>query len=454
MSNATWIRFYQNGKFRDELTFDAVEQRANDLCAGYEKAGLKAGNRVIVALDNSIDAVITYLSLLRSHMTAVPMNPNESAAWMNYISEHCRASAVVTKDGITNIRNQHDSLSLHGQVSTIIYTSGTTGEPKGVCLGWQNWKANSIAVNEHHGIDDQTIHASPLPLYHCNAHGFSMYGTYLARCKWVMFDGIEGDFLQVINSESAEIVSLVPALLEKLLRANSKWKPHARLRYILTAAAPLSATLLRCVFDFWNVRVIQGYGLSESTNFSCTVPVDLPDDLYLKVMLPKPSVGVALPGVEIRVGDDDDEGIVGELRVRSSSNCLGYWGDALGSREWVRTGDLGYYHRIEGARFYYLAGRIKEQINRGGETISPLFIEEELRALGLDGEFVVIPIPDPRLGEEVGLACAGHVETRLLEGVPWYRRPKRVFVIDNIPCTATGKVQRREVSEIIRNRFL
>ena len=62
--------------------------------------------------------------------------------------------------------------------------------------------------------------------------------------------------------------------------------------------------------------------------------------------------------------------------------------------------------------------------------------------------------PDPALGEEVGLACVGQVETRLLEGVPWHRRPKRVFVIDNIPCTATGKVQRSEVSEIIRNRFL
>jgi long-chain acyl-CoA synthetase len=455
MSKAPWIRFYRNGRLSDVLTFDTLDQRVDDLCARYEKMGLKTGDRVIVALNNSIDAVITYLALLRAQIIAVPVNPNESAAWLNYVREHSGACALVTKDGITDIKDNHHRYgSPSSQVSTIIYTSGTTGSPKGVSLGWKNWKANGTALNQHHRVDSHTIHASPLPLYHCNAHGFSMFGTYLAKCTWVMFDGVEPDFLQVIDSESAEIVSLVPPLLEKLLRANSRWKPHSGLRSIITAAAPLSGALLREVLDSWNVRVIQGYGLSESTNFSCTMPVDLPDDLYRKVMLPNPSVGVALPGIEVRVGEDDKEELVGELQIRSSSNCLGYWGDDSPSGEWIRTGDLGYYRTIERARFYYLTGRIKEQINRGGETISPVFIEEELRMLGLDGDFAVVPIPDPRLGEEVGLASAGHVESRLLQGVPWHRRPKRVFIVDNIPLTPSGKVQRTRLSEMIKNSFL
>jgi long-chain acyl-CoA synthetase len=184
------------------------------------------------------------------------------------------------------------------------------------------------------------------------------------------------------------------------------------------------------------------------------MPIDLTEEVYRKAMLPNPSVGVALPDVEIKIGDEDKEGLIGELQVKSLSNCLGYWGETVLPDEWLRTGDLGYFKVIEGKRFYYLTGRIKEQINRGGETISPVFVEEELRGLGLNGDFVVIPIPDAVLGEEVGLACVGGVERQLLDAIPWHRRPKRIFVIDKIPLTAAGKVQRRKMSEIIQRDFL
>ena len=450
MSETIWIRYYKNGQFTEELTFEAVQQQIEHVSTFLSKEGLVAGDRVLVRMVNSPQAVIAYLALKKSKMIAVPVNPNESENWLQYVYRHCNARAMLSAEGIKHfeITNDH-AKPVADNIMTIVYTSGTTGAPKGVCLSWSQWQTNGVALNVHHYVTTETVHASPLPLYHCNAHGFSMFGTYLARCRWILVDKVTNRFLDIINEERVEIVSLVPALLARLLREHYSWKPHGKLRYIVTAAAPLPAYLANEVLNAWKVRVIQGYGLSESTNFSCTMPVDLSEDTYHLVMNPHPSIGVALPGVEMRIGDHDQQNQVGELYIRSGSNCMGYWKEGPYFIDWLSTGDLGYYRIIDGRRFYYITGRIKEQINRGGETLSPIAIEEELRQLGITGEFAIVPIPHLELGEEVGLISLVPIDERIIMHIPWHRRPKKITLVDHIPQTPTGKIQRRKAAMLI-----
>ncbi len=447
VNTATWIRYYQNGMLSNELTFAEVQHEIEYQQKVLAEKGLVRGERILVCLRNSPQAVITYLALRNSGIIAVPVNPNESKEWLTFTRGHSGARAMITQEGIS-LFDVTNRIPMVDRITTIVYTSGTTGTPKGVCLGWEQWHANALALNAHHNVTRATVHGSPLPLYHCNAHGFSMFSTYIAQCKWILFDKATAGFLDVVNEEQISIVSLVPTLLARLLQDRPNWKPHSGLRYIVTAAAPLTKSLLEDILNLWGVRVIQGYGLSESTNFSCTMPVDLSDDTYREIMFPYPSIGVALPGVKISIGEHDQENHVGEFRISSPCNSVGYWKEQERSSDWLSTGDLGYYRIIDGRRFYYISGRLKEQINRGGESLSPLGIEEELRKLGATGEFAVVPIRHQDLGEEVGLVSVEPVDESILKRIPWHRRPKQVFLIDQIPRTVTGKVKRNEAAKL------
>jgi len=447
MKKAIWIKYYEQGLLKEELTFDAAETRINLRMKELNQAGIKQGDRVIVQLSNSPSAVITYLAIYRLKAIAVPVSILENREKIDFIVSDCGANSIINEDGIRSLGSERNKIET-GNISTIIYTSGTTGVPKGVCLSWDNWKANAKSLIKHHKLNNKTVFASPLLLTHCNAHGLAMITTYLAGCIWILFDKTPANILDIITKEKVEILSVVPAILYSIYNSNKNWRPHKELKYILTAAAPLSPSLLSDVLKDWKVRIVQGYGLSESTNFSCTMPINLKERFYDKIMFPWSSVGIALSGVKIKINSGNKENKVGELSVCSKSNFNGYWGkDNISLKKWVATGDIGYYKIISNKKYYYLKGRIKEIINRGGEKISPVELEHELHRLGLSGEFAVISMPDKKYGEEVGLACCNQFDFSILKSIPKYRRPKRVFLLNNLFYTHTGKLQRKKISE-------
>ncbi len=207
--------------------------------------------------------------------------------------------------------------------------------------------------------------------------------------------------------------------------------------------------LLRSISEKWKAKVIQGYGLTESTNFSCTMPIDLSDSVYNKVMFPYPSIGVTLDKAKI-TSSSNKAGALGELSISSPSNFLGYWAkEPIGAKKIVKTGDLGYFSIIAGKKFYYLKGRTKELINRGGEKHLPIEIEAKLRLAGLKNEFAVISIPDEKFGEEIGLVVIKKFNEKILEKLPNFIRPKKVFYVKKLFYTPTGKVQRIKLSNFV-----
>lgn len=449
MLESTWIKFYKQGKLEKIITFEEIEKEIYLFSKKLKSKGLSCGNRVIVQLPNSIDTIITYLALKDLKAIAVPINPKESSERISFIVKDCYPKAMINQDGIKLFKSKDTQYSRKygDKITTIIYTSGTTGQPKGVCLSWKNWEENAKSLIEHHHLNSTTIVATPLPLFHCNAHGFGMYSTFLAKSKLVLFDDTPDNFLDIINKEKVNVVSVVPSILQKLLENNNNWRHHSQLKYFLTAAAPLRSDLLKSIITSWHIKVVQGYGLTESTNFSCTLPIDLDPIDYKKIMFPCPSVGITIPGVKIKIEGKNRERKIGQILIEAKSNLLGYWGQELNSMKTVETGDLGYFKKYRNKKFYYLKGRLKELINRGGEKFYPLELEEEIRTLKLVKAFQIFSMPDTRMGEEVGLATLKSFDFSVLETIPLYRRPKKIYLVDKFFTTSTGKIQRKLMSQ-------
>jgi long-chain acyl-CoA synthetase len=237
---------------------------------------------------------------------------------------------------------------------------------------------------------------------------------------------------------------------------------------LLVSSAPLPGDLAREFESRTAIPIIQGWGLSEYTNFACCVSPDAAAGEHARLMhsWEVPSVGPALSGTEVRVIDASGapvgEGVRGELVVRGHSTMLGYFHDqentarVLGAEGWLRTGDEGFF-RLEGGRpVFFVTGRLKEIIIRDAEKYSPLRLEQRLLESlpELSGRLVVLGFAHQVHGEEVGayLEVEGLDETlraRLAQAIaamPVAERPKVVLHgAAPIPRTHTGKIQRRRM---------
>lgn len=446
----TWIKFYKNGELNNTLDFDEIDIKVAECVSKLEKAGLKYQDRAIVQMNNSIEAVIYYLALKEMKAIAVPLSPREAKTKIDFVIENCKPKILINEDGSISDLAGGKAEFLDKEIQTIIYTSGTTGIPKGVCLSWNEWKENALSLIEHHKFDEDTILATPLPTYHCNAHGLAMFTTYLAKCQLILFDKVTPNFLEILNKESVNVGSVVPAILFNLVKDHPNHNFWEKFKYFLTAAAPLSTSLLKEILDVWNIKIVQGFGLSESVNFTCTLPIDIDQnsDLYKKIMFPYPSVGVEIPNVKVNLLGAFNEGETGEVLIASPSNFMGYWGNKLEKQKFVNSGDLAYYKIIEGKKYFYLKGRKKEVINRGGEKIFPLELEAEIKSLGILDNFNVISIPEERLGEDVAIVTTdNNFDFDLLNSIPKYRRPKKVFKVKEFFTTSTGKFKRSDMGK-------
>jgi len=240
------------------------------------------------------------------------------------------------------------------------------------------------------------------------------------------------------------------------------------LRHILVSSAPLSVEAARAFEERTSIPLIQGWGLSEYTNFACCVSPRLSraDHIELRSAWEVPSIGPALPGTEVRVvdehGNDLAERVKGELVVRGHSRMVGYLDDpentarAVDPGGWLHTGDEGFHVAHGGRQIFFVSGRLKEIIIRDAEKYAPLAIERRLTEAvpELTGKLVVLGFPHRDHGEEVGAyvevaAMDVQLQTALtvaLEALPLAERPKVVlFGARPVPRTHTGKIQRRRM---------
>ncbi|HVV48461.1 MAG TPA: class I adenylate-forming enzyme family protein [Polyangia bacterium] len=466
----------------------AVERFARRLDA----LGVRAGDRVAVLAPNRLEVPALFLAAMQLGAAVVPLNPTNPPEDWDYILTHAEARLVfgarelldrlvrrpptvcafedepATSSAEAAVAPPPAAGTLGRQMAIVLYTSGTTGNPKGVALGQGSLLANAWSMAVNFAFADET-QLAVLPLYHAHALGFGLMTTLATGGHLVFMERFDPfAWSEVVRTESVTLSSVVPTLLQPLLQVGVRAEKIPTLRALLVSSAPLSATLARAFEEKTKLRLVQGWGLSEYTNFACCLPLDLPEEARRRLISggELTSIGGPLSGTEVKVVGPDGASLPagerGELCVRGHSTMLAYFRDAgataatLGADGWLRTGDEGFFELEAGRPAFYITGRIKETIIRDGDKFSPLAIERRVLAdiPELEGRMVALGFPHDLHGEEIGLyleseALGDDLRARLAKVVgemPLDARPKVILHGGApIPRTHTGKIQRRKL---------
>ncbi|MFP4643288.1 MAG: AMP-binding protein [Spirochaetales bacterium] len=340
--------------------------------------------------------------------------------------------------------------------AALIYTSGTTGKPKGVVLSHKNFLSQCRDVNEHifplYSTDRIVL---VLPLYHIYglANGL-IAGAYFGCAMSLVPQYSPQKLLDNICDVQATCLIAVPIMYTHLvtLARRKKAEIPKSLRISVSGGAPLPLETLKEFERVFDTRILEGYGLTESTS---AVSLNESGDNF------RPgSIGPAAPGVKMAIFDENNQevpdGTEGEIVIRGDVITRGYWNLPDETAEtvidgWLHTGDLGYR---DGDGYFFITDRKKDLIIRGGYNISPREVEEVLYAHPAIDEAAVIGVPDKR-GEQVvkGFVVLKEGESASEKDVleycsahlTGYKVPRSVEIVDSLPKSATGKVLRKEL---------
>lgn len=477
-------------------------QAANFLFA----RGLRKGDRFGILMENDPDTIVLELAGGIMGCTAVPLDSKrdteerkifklcQTEAKLLFAKDACTDSVRMRRDApglkvfdlnsapLSALANDLPDIPLflsHGSLETdyvILYTSGTTASPKGVPLTIRACMANADGIVRWQRLSLNDRFNIVLPLHHINSTIFYLAtllagGTVLLNSRYSV-----SKFWEVIETERATITSLVPTALHDLLARSDDYFAKnydiSSMKRVLIGSAPVLPEETLRFRETFQIDVVQGYGQTETALRVTGVPIDLDTETYLDLVR-KNSIGVALANCEVTIlkdGKEADENEEGEICIRGPVLAQGYLNDAEGTARsfvngWFHSGDLGCYRMIGGRKFFFIKGRIKEIIIKGGVNISPAAVEDAiLKTYSEIEEVCVVGYPDPRMGEEVAAFlyfkdCPDEKKKEILSrmvadgnagklGISRYEAPQMVFEVkDELPKTSTGKIKRTEMKQ-------
>ena len=349
----------------------------------------------------------------------------------------------------------------------IVYTSGTTGLPKGVVLTQYNLLVDAKAIAEWHGMRAGERMMCVLPIHHVNGTVVTLLTPMVFGGSVVLNQKFHSDrFFKRVAQEKVHVVSVVPTLLQFLLHHDGAMGDLSSLRHIICGAGPLTCELAMQFEQRFGIPIIHGYGLSETTCYSCFLPLDLSPDEHRHWLkdFGLPSIGVPIPSNEMAIHDEHGnelpEGTKGEIVIRGHNVMKEYFADPGANEKtfihgWFKSGDEGLYRTDRsGRKYFFISGRIKELIIRGGVNISPFEIDELLMNMPGVQAGLAVGFENDWYGEEVGayVRCAEgtplsaeEVIQYMRDRLPFQKCPKVVVFGNDIPVTSTGKYQRNKL---------
>ena len=479
----------------EEVTYRQLNERVNRVANGLKALGVRKGDVVSVYLPNCPDYYYVWFGILKLGAVFGPINAMFKGDEVRHVLSDSGAVALITAEALLDTINAirgdcpalRDVICLEGErpgatayaklmehskelepveiarddLAAIVYTSGTTGKPKGAMISHWNAVWDTMAACD-------AVPMSPgegclgliLPLFHANAQITSITQFYTggAVAMWERFS--PSDFWETVDRYRPKSFSAVPTMLSILLLAPVKeGLDISSLEFVICGAAPLPVEIFERFEETFNLRISEGYGLTEGTCVSSLNP--------FWGVRKVGSIGLPLRGQPMKIVDDDmnelPSGEYGEIVIKGHNVMQGYYNNPEATAEtivngWLRTGDMGY---MDEDGYFFIVDRKKDMIIRGGENIYPREIEEVLFTHPQIAEATVIAKPDPIWGEEVlalvvPVPGASPTEEEIIEycrqRLADYKLPREVRFRTDLPKTLTGKVQKKLLKEELFGR--
>lgn len=444
-----------------ELSYCELWGAAGRVSGGLREAGIERGDRVAIRLPNGIDWVLAFWGAVMSGAVVVPVNMRFAESEVEYVIEDsgakfCFAEGVDLPDAAPYVDGELGPEDL----AAIFYTSGTTGFPKGAVTTHRNFLTNTENVVRMLGIErEEGPELSTLvsvPLFHvtgCNSQLLPL--LELGGRVEIMGRGLDLDlFLDAVSQHRINLVITVPAIYQALLRHPRFGETDlSSARWALYGGAPIATELVRAIQSgFPNARVGNGFGLTETCSMTTFLPHEETEEHV-------DSVGFAMPSVDVSIHQPNPESGVGELLVRGSNVISGYWQRPEANADafigpWLRTGDMA---RIDDEGLLYIVDRVKDMINRGGENVYSVEVENVVSAAPGVAEAAAIGVPDDMMGEKVGVVVVPLAGSEVLaEEVVDYCRgrladfkvPQYMAISEEaLPRNPGGKILKKQLRE-------
>ena len=471
------------------VTYDSLRSQVDDLSGQLRKMGVGRGDRVAIVLPSGIESIVCFLAVAATG-TAAPLNPAYKADEFKFYMEDTNAAALITSaetgeearevaspsvlqiDASMNADGQVglSSSSRNGversterpapdDVALVLHTSGTTSRPKRVPLAHRNLTISAQNIVDTYQLSSEDVSLCVMPLFHVHGVVASTLSTLHSGGTVVVpprFNAL--NFWPVAREHRATWFSAVPsmhqALLSRAQRGGGAGTGYDGLRFVRSCSAALPSSTMLEMEERFGVPMLEAYGMTEAAHQMASNP--LPPGVRLP--------GTVGTGTGVGIGIMDDEGnlqnagMQGEVVIQGPNVIQGYEDNpeanaASFTDGWFRTGDQG---SLDDRGVLTLSGRLKEIINRSGEKISPVEIDDVLLMHPAVSESVAFGVPHRTHGEEptAAVVLSTQISEKELiahcrEHLADFKCPRTIHIVDAIPRTATGKVQRRIVAATI-----
>ncbi len=476
---------------RKPLTYSRLLRQIDDAVKTLNSAGIGPNDRVAVVLPNGPEMAVAFLATTAA-ATCAPLNPAFGPNEFDFYLEDLNAKALIVQSGIDSpaiavaqkrgipilkaspasqeagvftlrtespARRRSGAFPRQTDIALVLHTSGTTSRPKLVPLTQANIWTSAYNIVLALELTSRDCCLNVMPLFHI--HGLMAILSSLAAGSSVVFNSTPNlsDFLDCMEEYHPTWYTASPTIHRIILaqgKRNRRVSRGCRLRFIRSSSSPLPLKIMAALETVFKAPVIESYSMTEASHQMSSNPLP-PGKRKLG------SVGVAAGpevGVMDHLGNLLPRTNTGEIVVRGPNMMRGYENNpdanALSfTNGWFRTGDVGH---LDEDGYLFITGRLKEIINRGGEKISPYEVEAVLMDHPAIVEAVVFPFPHPNLGEDIATAVVLKENVSLAETeirrfaatkLADFKVPSRIAIVNQIPKSSTGKVQRIGLAEKI-----
>ncbi|HLR85332.1 MAG TPA: AMP-binding protein [Nocardioidaceae bacterium] len=459
------------------VTYADLARRARAQAANLDRLGVEVGGRVAIVSHNSARLLTSFFGVSGWGRILVPINFRLAPAEVEYIVEHSGADVLMVdpelRSLLDTVKAEHtfvlgeDDDQIWGgdaepqpwegderATATINYTSGTTARPKGVQLTHRSLWVNATTFGWHATITDNDVYLHTLPMFHANGWGMP-YAVTGMGCKHIVLRKVDGtEILERVEEHGVTMMCAAPAVVTAALDGAKTWDGpipgRDRVRIIVAGAPPPTRTIER-VREELGWEFIQIYGLTETSPLLTMSRMRYEWEGLDSHEQAKLLGRAGAPAIGVRIATDAD----GEVLSQTNVNLDAYWKnpeetERVQAGNWFHTGDGGVFE--DG--YLTIADRKKDVIISGGENVTSIEVEDAINSHPAVREVAVIGVPDEKWGEMVtALVVADEavseeeIITHCRQYLAGYKCPKRVEIRDELPRTATGKLQKFKLRE-------